>query len=203
VAEYGPVVLHAGTSAPDEQAALYLDTNTSPPTIKVQTAATAGGTGPVAVKTGEAATIANDAVSNAMLANMAEATIKGRAAGAGTGDPTDLTAAQARTAMGLGTVALSATGDFEAAGAVATHAGQADPHTVYQKESEKDQASGYAGLSAASRVTKGTITQDDIISDSIVKGLVLKDDAGTPHYWRVRVNTSGVLVTTDLGTSAP
>jgi hypothetical protein len=52
-----------------------------------------------------AATIANDAVTNAKAANMAQATLKGRAAGAGTGDPTDLTADQARTAMGLGTAA--------------------------------------------------------------------------------------------------
>lgn len=41
-----------------------------------------------------ALTIANDAVSNANLANMATATIKGRAT-AGTGDPEDLTATQA------------------------------------------------------------------------------------------------------------
>lgn len=38
--------------------------------------------------------IADDAVSNAKLDNMAQATIKGRASGAGTGDPTDLSAAQ-------------------------------------------------------------------------------------------------------------
>lgn len=43
-----------------------------------------------------AATIANDAVTNAKLANMAQATIKGRASGAGTGDPTDLTPEQVR-----------------------------------------------------------------------------------------------------------
>lgn len=42
-----------------------------------------------------AATIANDAVTNAKAANMAQSTIKGRAVGAGTGDPTDLTATQA------------------------------------------------------------------------------------------------------------
>jgi hypothetical protein len=39
-------------------------------------------------------TIDADVVSNTKLANMAEATVKGRAVGAGAGDPTDLTAAQ-------------------------------------------------------------------------------------------------------------
>jgi hypothetical protein len=42
-------------------------------------------------------TIAADAVTNTKLANMAQATIKGRASGAGTGDPTDLTGAQVAT----------------------------------------------------------------------------------------------------------
>lgn len=41
------------------------------------------------------AKLANDAVDNSKLANMAQATIKGRASGAGTGDPVDLTPAQA------------------------------------------------------------------------------------------------------------
>jgi len=50
---------------------------------------TASGPGSVA------ATIANDAVTNAKAANMAQATIKGRASGAGTGDPTDLSGTQA------------------------------------------------------------------------------------------------------------
>jgi hypothetical protein len=44
---------------------------------------------------GTALTIDNDVVTNAKSANMADSTIKGRAAGAGTGDPTDLTATQA------------------------------------------------------------------------------------------------------------
>jgi hypothetical protein len=43
----------------------------------------------------QAATIADEAVTNAKLAHMAQSTIKGRAASAGTGDATDLTSAQA------------------------------------------------------------------------------------------------------------
>jgi hypothetical protein len=50
-----------------------------------------------------ATTIVNDAVSNAKLANMAEATIKGRAAGAGSGDPSDLSPAQVKGILTLDT----------------------------------------------------------------------------------------------------
>lgn len=48
-----------------------------------------------------ATTIAANAVLNAMLADMAQSTIKGRAAAAGTGDPTDLTAAQVKTILAI------------------------------------------------------------------------------------------------------
>lgn len=52
-------------------------------------------TGDVTKASGSASTtIANDAVSNAKAANMAQSTIKGRAEGAGTGDPTDLSPTQ-------------------------------------------------------------------------------------------------------------
>jgi len=51
------------------------------------------------------AAISDDAVTNAKLANMAQSTIKGRAAGSGTGDPVDLTPSQARTVMELGAAA--------------------------------------------------------------------------------------------------
>jgi hypothetical protein len=43
--------------------------------------------------------VADDAITNAKLSNMAEATVKGRASGAGTGDPTDLTADQVSTTL--------------------------------------------------------------------------------------------------------
>lgn len=46
-------------------------------------------------------TIANDAVTNAKAANMVQATIKGRAVAAGTGDPTDLTPTEARAVLNV------------------------------------------------------------------------------------------------------
>jgi len=48
-----------------------------------------------------AVTIANNAVTNAKAQDMAQATIKGRADAAGTGDPTDLSAAQVRTIINV------------------------------------------------------------------------------------------------------
>jgi len=53
------------------------------------------------------------------------------------------------------------------------------------------------------RSSRGVDTTDYLIVDLATKGLVLKDTAGTPHYWLLSVNTSGVLVTTDLGTTKP
>lgn len=51
--------------------------------------------------------------------------------------------------------------------------------------------------------TQNISNESDIAIDDDTKGIILKDNAGTPHYWRVTVNTSGTLVTTDLGTSLP
>ena len=65
-------------------------TNTGDQTITLTGDVTGSGTGSFA------ATIANDAVSNAKLANVATSTIKGRVT-AGTGDPEDLTSTQATT----------------------------------------------------------------------------------------------------------
>jgi hypothetical protein len=72
-----------------------------------------------------------------------------------------------------------------------------------EETANKNAVSGYAGLNASSRITKGAITTDDIIVDTHSKGLVLKDSATPAHYWRVAVSTSGVLSTSDLGTTAP
>ena len=67
-----------------------------------------------------AATIANDAVTNAKLANMATQTFKGRTT-AGTGDPEDLSIAQAKTLLNLtgtnsGDQTITLTGDVTGSG---------------------------------------------------------------------------------------
>jgi hypothetical protein len=51
----------------------------------------------------------------------------------------------------------------------------------------------------AIEVASGKSIFQDVIVNNDSKGIVLKDSTG--HYWRVTVNTSGVLSTTDLGTS--
>lgn len=52
------------------------------------------------VKEGSAAAIADGSITNAKLADMAQATVKGRASGAGTGAPQDLTANQVNAIVG-------------------------------------------------------------------------------------------------------
>lgn len=77
-------------------------------------------TGDVTTSAGVVATtIATDAVTNTKLANMATATIKGRAT-AGTGDPEDLTAAQTKTVLAI------AAGDVSGLATVATSGSAAD-----------------------------------------------------------------------------
>jgi len=76
-------------------------------------------------------------------------------------------------------------------------------HSIYEQTANKNAVSGYAGLNASSRTTKGVDTTDDVIVDDATNGLVLKDTQGTPHYWRVTVSNAGALVITDLGTTKP
>lgn len=61
-------------------------------------------------------TISNGAVSNSKIADMVQATIKGRAAGAGTGAPVDLTAAQVRTIINVADGATANVGTVTSVG---------------------------------------------------------------------------------------
>lgn len=68
------------------------------------------------------AQIADAAVTNAKLADMAQATFKMRAAGAGTGVPINGTVAQAKTALAIATTDVSGYGTFSTPPVVPSHA---------------------------------------------------------------------------------
>jgi hypothetical protein len=71
-----------------------------------------------------------------------------------------------------GAVTLSAADvGAEPAGAVATHAGQTDPHPGYQKESERGVANGYASLGA-----DGLVPQDQLGTGAQDGTRFLRDD---------------------------
>jgi hypothetical protein len=112
----------------------------------------------------QAATIANDAVTNAKLANMATQTFKGRTT-ASTGDPEDLTVAQAKTLLGLtgtnsGDQTISLTGDVTGSGTgsfAATIANDAVTYAKMQNISATDRLLGRdtAGSGDAEELTVG------------------------------------------------
>ncbi len=85
----GKLIQNSGITIADGASGTLAGSNSGDQTITLTGDVTGSGTGSFA------ATIANDAVTNTKAANMAQSTIKGRAVGAGTGDPTDLTATQA------------------------------------------------------------------------------------------------------------
>lgn len=66
------------------------------------------------------ATVADNAATNAKLADMAQSTIKGRASGAGTGDPTDLTAAQVKTLLAIANTDVSGLGSLATKSTIAS-----------------------------------------------------------------------------------
>lgn len=70
-----------------------------------------------------------------------------------------------------------------------------------QSTTQKNQPNGYAGLDATSRVTKGMVTSDYIISDSAAAGFVMKSPNG--HYWVSTISNFGTVTWTDVGTTSP
>lgn len=110
-------------------------------------------------------TIASDAVTNAKLANMAQSTIKGRAAGAGTGDPTDLSSTQA-TAILDNFVGDSGSGGTK--GLVpAPAAGDAAAGKYLDSDGTWSVPSGSGGLTALQDTLGGdfTVTNSNTLAD--------------------------------------
>ena len=107
-----------------------------------------------------ALTIADGAVTNAKAANMATATIKGRTS-AGTGDPEDLTPAQARTVMELGTAATTAATAYATA-AQGTLAGTATQPGDIALMVESD-VTGVTGADAITNIMRLTQAEYDAI----------------------------------------
>lgn len=70
-------------------------------------------------------------------------------------------------------------GVYEPSGTVATHAAAADPHTGYQKESEKGAANGYASLDAGGLVPTAQLPSMGVTDHGALTG-ILDDDH--PHY---------------------
>lgn len=97
----------------------------------------------------------------------------------------------AGTITGLATVATS--GSHEDLGSLQGGTSGEHQHLTNAQHTEATNA----------RSSRGVDTTDDVIVDTATKGLVLKDTAGTPHYWRLSVSTLGVITAADLGTTKP
>jgi hypothetical protein len=131
---------------------------------------------------GGAVTVPNDSFTNAKLADMAQSTIKGRAVGAGTGDPTDLTATQA-TAILNNVVGDSGSGGTK--GLVpAPAAGDAAAGKFLKADGTFAVPGGSSSDSFKTIVVSG---QSDVVADSATDTLTLV--AGT-----------NVTITTNAGT---
>lgn len=161
------------------------------------------------------ARIADDDISNAKLANMVEARFKGRASGAGTGDPTDLTAAQAKailaylatevsydsTASGLGSSTVQAAIDALDAAVDALISGA--PEITSLNLAGASTANFPSGASKgdqfiianahANGTTLGSTNQEVVNTDDILLALV--DGASTTNGadWHVKDNTDKVV----------
>jgi len=133
-------------------------------------------------------TIASGAVTNAMMVDMAQATIKGRASGAGTGDPTDLSAAQVATIINssLNHTALTNIGT--------------NSHTTI--DSHISSAASHGATGAVVGTTNTQTLDNKTLSKLLLSrsDLTLASDAITVTGCYHRVDTEGAAATDNLAT---
>jgi hypothetical protein len=132
-------------------------------------------------------TLGNDSVSNAQLENMAQGTIKGRAAGAGTGDPTDLTPDQASTILDAATDPFVRTSDLPAGGGDVVGPASSTDNNVPQWDGTtgkllkdgKATSIGGNGTADAGKIalfgSNGQLTAD-VTNGAAVRGISFNDD---------------------------
>ena len=170
---------------------------------------------PTWVQVSGAGALAADSVTNTLLSNMAQSTIKGRAAGAGTGDPTDLSATQATAILNAvvgdsgaggtkGLVPVPAAGDtaagkfLKASGAWEAPGGATiaplvieDANTVAQRNGATSQNfSVYRSYTDASNYTRLRIGP----SGSGANHEIAAEKAGTGSDLPIRISSSNAAV---------
>jgi len=145
-----------------------------------------------------AATIQPNVVSNTKLADMAQATLKGRASGAGTGDPTDLTPNQASTILDGATDPFVRTSALPGAGI---------------DELTGDVTAGPGSGSQASTIANGVVTYAKMQNVSATDKLLGRSTAGAGVVEEIPCTAAGRALLDDataadqrttlgLGTSA-
>jgi len=135
-------------------------------------------------------TIALDIVTNAKAANMAQDTLKGRASGAGTGDPTDLTVAQVKAILGIPVLTQP---DVAMSGSTTTLTGIPDDCDKFEIVLY---AVSYNTTGGTWRVSLGTVTESASTQyDSNAYDLISNTNASSGSTFNIVPN---FLIATDL-----
>ena len=130
-----------------------------------------------------------------------DADLTALAALAGTGGWAKRTAADTWAISTPTAADVGADASGTAASAVTTHEAAADPHTGYQRESEKNAASGYAGLDGSSKLTGSQQVYGTLANTACQGNDSRLSDARTPTAHAASHNSGGsdALTVTSLG----